>query len=108
VQGDDPEEPSLGSAERQRIDLDPDLEQEEHDADVREDLQLLPVRHVPGRERLNQEPDPEIRDHGRQPEPPHRPTGGDGQEQDDPDLEDDRRAGVHPTETPTERSSSPP
>ena len=78
-----------------QVDLDADLEQEEHDPDVGEQLELLVVGHVAGRERREAEPDGQVADDRREMEPARDPARGDRGEQDQADLEDGRRLGVH-------------
>ena len=78
-----------------QVDLDADLEQEEHDPDVGEQLELLVVGHVAGRERREAEPDGQVADDRREMQPARDPARGDRGKQDEADLEDGRRLGVH-------------
>jgi len=77
------------------IDLDPDLEQEQDHADIGQQLQLLVVGDVAGRERRDEEADREVADDRRQPHAAGQPTGERRQEKEHPDLEDRQRRGFH-------------
>ena len=78
---------------RAQIELDADLEEQEHDADVSEHLDLVLVRDVPRRERPDDEPHDEISDHGRQSDAPRQDADDAGDEQHEADLEDGDRFG---------------
>ena len=78
-----------------QVDLDPDLEQQQDDADVGEQLELVVIGDVAGRERREAEPDREVPDDRREMQATGQPAGRDGGEQDEADLEDGRRRGVH-------------
>ena len=79
---------------RAEIHLDPDLEEQEHDADVGEELDLLPVGDIARRERRHRDAEQQVADDGGQTDPPGDPAEARGAEQDEADLED-RRRGLH-------------
>ena len=79
-----------------QVDLDADLEQEQHDPDVGQQLELLAVRDVARRERREAQPDREVADDRGEVQAAREPAGGDRGEEDEADLEDGRRVGVHP------------
>ena len=78
--------------ESPEVDLDADLEQQQHHADVGEQLELLAVGDVAGREGRDGEAESEVADNRRQPETPRQPAGGDGRNEERAELEDRRRA----------------
>jgi len=61
----DQEAGRLVPAERAYVELDADLEQQEDDADVREDLELVPFDEISRRERSDGQADDQISDDGR-------------------------------------------
>ncbi len=79
----------------QRIDLDADLEEEQHDADVREHLELVTIRDVAGRELRHEDPDGEVADHRGERDAPRRPARERREREDEPELEDRRRRRLH-------------
>ena len=90
-----PQDRPVVASQPAEVHLDPDLEQEQHDPDVGKQLELLVVGDVPRRERGEAKADRQVPDDRRQTESPRQPAGGDGREQDEADLEDGRRGGVH-------------
>ncbi len=78
-----------------QVDLDADLEQQQHDTDVGQQLELLAVGDVARRERREAEPDRQVADDRGEVQPAREPAGGDRGQQDEADLEDGRRLGVH-------------
>src|SRR5207249_7704571 len=78
---------------RAQIELDADLEQQQHDAHVGKDLDLMAVGDVAGRERTHGEADDEVAEDRGEPDPPARHPGERGGEQLDADLEDGERFG---------------
>ena len=83
-----------------QVDLDADLEQEQHDPDVGQQLELLAVGDVAGRERREAQPDGEVADDRGEVQAARQPAGGDRGQEDEADLEDGRRVGVHPGMVP--------
>ena len=79
-----------------QVDLDADLEQEQHDPDVGQQLELLAVRDVARRERREAQPDRQVADDRGEVQAARQPAGGDRGQEDEADLEDGRRVGVHP------------
>ena len=61
-----------------QVDLDPDLEQQQDDADVGQELELVRIGDVARRERREPETDGEIADDRRRAEPPRQPAACDG------------------------------
>ncbi len=90
-----PEDGSMVAPEPRQVDLDADLEQEQDDADVREELQLLMIGDIARRERREGEADGQVADDGGEMQPTSQPAGRDRSDQDQADLEDGRRRGVH-------------
>jgi len=74
-----------------RVDLDADLEQEQHHADIRQQLELTPVGHITRRERRNDQAHDQVAEHRGQPQPPGQPARRHRQQEHEPDLEDCRR-----------------
>ena len=83
-----------------QVDLDADLEQEQHDPDVGQQLELLAVRDVARRERREAQPDRQVADDRGEVQAARQPAGGDRGQEDEADLEDGRRVGVHPGMVP--------
>jgi hypothetical protein len=83
-----PQELAVLPAQAGDVDLDAHLEQEQHDADVGEELELLVVGHVARRERRDQHADREVADDRRQPQSPGYPARERGEEQEQAQLED--------------------
>ena len=83
------------AAEPRDVDLDADLEQEQHDADVGEQHELLVVRDVAGRERRDEHADREVADDRREPQTARRETRQGRHEQQQPELEDRQRRRFH-------------
>ena len=83
-----PQQRTVVSTQPLEIHLDPDLEQEEDDAHVGEQFELLAIGHIARRERRHAEPDQQVPDDRRQPEPARQPAAGRGGQQDRADLED--------------------
>src|SRR5207245_11698040 len=69
LEGDRDEDPARPAREGTQVELDADLEEEQDDADVGEDLDLVSIDDVPRRERTDRETDHEIAEHGRETEP---------------------------------------
>ena len=95
--------PQLG-----QVDLHPDLEQEQDDADVGQQLELVVIGDVAGRERREAEADGEIPDDRREPESTRNEAARHGRQQDQADLEDGRRGGVHLAMVPAVVGPAPP
>ena len=91
LDGHRPQQAPLLPAEAPEIDLDPDLEQEQDDADIREEGDLLAVRNVPGRERGHGEARGQVPDDGRQPDLAGDPAETRGEQQHETQIEDERR-----------------
>jgi hypothetical protein len=109
VERNDPEQPTVVDAERARVDLDPDLEEKQDDADVCEELELVAVDGVARRERRDQQADDHVADDGRQAESPHQEARARSGEEHQADLEDRGSACVHrlePARTSAEVRSS--
>ena len=102
------QDPAVVAPQPGQVDLDPDLEQEQDDADVGEQLELVVVGDVAGRERREAEADDEVPDDRREPEPPREPAARHGRQQDQADLEDGRRGGVHLAMVPAAVGPAPP
>jgi hypothetical protein len=75
------------SAQPKRVDFDSDLEQQQDDAHIRQHLQLIPIGDIARREGRDDQPGPEIAEHRREAKAPRNPPGGNGEQQDEPDLE---------------------
>ena len=90
-----PEQPGPARGGGPQVDLDADLEQEQDDADVGQQMELLGVGDVARRERRDEEADDEVADDGRQADAPRREAGCDGRQEDDADLEDGGRRRLH-------------
>ena len=88
------------------VDLDADLEQEQHDADVGEELDLVAVRDVAGRERRDDQARHEIADHRGKAQPARDPSERRRQQERQADVEQEV-AGVHGTRIPAGRISEP-
>ena len=111
--GDDRRDDDLGGSRQQhravvasqlgQVDLDADLEQEQHDPDVGQQLELLAVRDVARRERREAQPDRQVADDRGEVQAARQPAGGDRGQEDEADLEDGRRVGVHPGMVPAGR-----
>ena len=76
------------AAQAPEVDLDTDLEEQEHHADVCEQLELLPVGDEAGRERRHGDTERQVADDGGKPEPTGEPTGRDRSQQQRAELED--------------------
>ena len=63
--------------ETERVDLDADLEQEQHHAHVGKHLQLVSIGDITRRERRDDQPGREISEHCRQAESARDPAGSD-------------------------------
>ena len=77
------------TAQVAEVDLDPDLEQQEHDTQLGHELELVAVRLVAGRERGDREAGGEIADHRRQPELARDPPEPGGEQEREADIEDE-------------------
>jgi hypothetical protein len=95
VQRNDPQQLPTFAAKLARIDLDSDFEEQQHDADVGEELELMPIGNVTGRERRHQQADEHVADHRRQSEPPEEESRTRRCEQHEADLEDGGGACIH-------------
>ena len=91
----DEEQLSVLAPESGDVDLDADLEQEQHDAEVGEQLKLLVVGDVAGRERRHEHADREVAHDRRQAQPTCDPAGERRDEQEQPELEDRERRRIH-------------
>ncbi len=89
------QDPAMVATESGQVHLDADFEQEQDHADIGKKLELLPIGDVPRRERREPEPDGEIADDRRQVKSTGHPARRDRREQDEPDLQDRGRLGVH-------------
>ena len=89
-----PDEPALLAAKADEVHLDPDLEQQQDDADVGEQLELAPVGDEARGERGDGQTERQVPDDRRQPDTPGRPAERRGSEEQEADLED-RWRGVH-------------
>ena len=89
------EEAALFAPDSHDIHLDADLEEQEDDSQVGEQLDLVAIGDVPGRERRDHDAKQEVPDHRRQPDATGKPTEARRGEQDEADLED-RRGRFHP------------
>jgi hypothetical protein len=65
LRGDRDEDPEGLAPQRAKVELDPDLEQQQDDADIDEDLYLMAVGHISRRERTDRETNEEIADDRR-------------------------------------------
>ena len=83
-----PGELTVLAAQAPEVDLDTDLEEQEHHAHVREQLELLPVGHEAGRERRHGDTERQVADDGGKPEASGEPAGRDGGQQQRAELED--------------------
>ena len=86
-----PQEPAVLAPHVPEVDLDADLEQEQHDPDVGQELDLVAVGDVAGRERRHGEPGREVADDGREPELARDPAERRGEQQREPDVEQEVR-----------------
>ena len=64
-----PQDRTMLTPQLERVDLDADLEQQQHHADIREELKLVVVRDVAGGEGRDDKTDGQIPEHRRQPKP---------------------------------------
>ena len=78
-----------------QVDLDPDLEQQQHDSDVGEQLQLVAIGDVAGRERRDRQPHDEVADDRGQGQPSCQPAGCGRRQQHRAEFQD-REGGGHP------------
>ena len=84
----DPDESALLAAEPKDVDLDPDLKEQQDDPDVREQLQLLAMRHEAGCERRHEGSDRQVADDCGQACPARHPTRSGCRQQQKGKLED--------------------
>ena len=89
-----PQEPAVLAPHVPEVDLDADLEQEQDDPDVGQELDLVAVGDVAGRERRHGEPGREVADDGREPELARDPAERRREQQREPDVEQEV-PGVH-------------
>ncbi len=82
-------------AQSEQVDLDPNLEQQERDPDVGQELDLVPIGDVAGREARHGKPDQQVSDDRRQADPSRDPTGAGRDQQHDRDVEDQRSRALH-------------
>ncbi len=95
-----PEEPAALSSEFQRIELDPHLEEEEHDADVCKEEQLLTLGYVAGGEWRNEKTDREVADDGWQTKASGNPAGDGCRQEDKADFKNGRCCRFHSANYP--------
>ncbi len=79
------------ATEAAEVDLDADLEQEQHDADLGQQLDLVAIGDVPGREPGDDQPGGQVADDRGQPELARHPAEPGRQQQREADVEQERR-----------------
>ncbi len=89
------EEAALLPSDPREIHLDADLEQQQHHADVGQQLDLLAVRDVARRERRHGHAQREVADDGGQADTPGDPAERRGRKQDEAELEDRTGGEIH-------------
>jgi uncharacterized pyridoxal phosphate-dependent enzyme len=82
------DEPAMLAPEMREVDFDPDLEEQQHHADVSQELELVPVGDVAGRERRDCETDDEIADDRGQAHPSGEPACRGCRQQECTELQD--------------------